>query len=100
MLFVINYNSEIQCTPPQFPTATSLLTHPQLCLVFIFLCHILPPHRAILLGFFSPSLSFFFFLSEVGVKSLKYRVQGGPEGNKHRPGFVYSAPEENGVSGF
>lgn len=46
------------------------------------------------------SLSFFFFLSEVGVKSLKYRVQGGPEGNKHRLGFVYSAPEENGVSGF
>lgn len=45
-------------------------------------------------------LSFFFFLSEVGVKSLKYRVQGGPEGNKHRPGFVYSAPEENRVSAF
>lgn len=62
MLFVINYNSEIQCTtpPPRFSTATSLLTHPQLCLVFIFLCHIRLPHRAILLGFFS--LSFLLLL--------------------------------------
>lgn len=61
MLFVINYDSEIQYTPP-IATTTSLLTHPQLCLVFIFLCHILL-HRAI--------LHFFFFFSEVEVKSLK-----------------------------
>lgn len=59
MLFVINYVSEIQTAP--LATATSLLTHPQLCLVFIFLCHILL-HRAI---------SRFFFFSEVEVKSLK-----------------------------
>lgn len=51
MLFVINYVSEIQTAP--LATATSLLTHPQLCLVFIFLCHILL-HRAI-------SRFFFFF---------------------------------------
>lgn len=63
MLFVINYDSEIRPPPPR--VCTSPLTHPQLCLVFIFLCHILPLQRTIL--HFFP----FFSLTGVEVKSLK-----------------------------
>lgn len=65
MYFVINYD-EIRPPPPL--AFTSLLTHPQLCLVFIFLCHILPLHRSI--AHFFP----LFFLTEVEAQSLKQRI--------------------------
>lgn len=74
---------------PTLATSHSLLTHPQLCLVFIFLCHILL-HCATL--HFSP-------LSEVEVKSLKQSI-GWARREQTQPQICLSCSGEGWGGGF
>lgn len=97
MLFVINYNSKILHTTPPSPPPTpsnshSLLTHPELCLVFIFLCHILLHCATLHLFLTNP-------FSEVEVKSLKQSM-GWARREQTQPRICLSGSREGWGGGF